>query len=216
MPNPLTFTPTPLQLQVIDRVVAKVEPEYPGMFSPETVRRFVVEALPAFADSESEAYLEFVLLRFSKQSLWAYGKAEGLIVSDRPTVLFLCVHNAGRSQMALGWTKRLAGMAVNVLSGGSEPASKVNPVAVAAMEEVGVDISLEFPKPWNDHTIKAADVVITMGCGDACPLFPGRRYLDWELEDPAGQGMDTVRRIRDEIKGRVIGLLTELNVEIRA
>ena len=130
----------------------------------------------------------------------------------RPAVLFACVHNAGRSQMALGWFNHLAGDRAVAWSGGSEPGVEVNPAAVAAMAEVGIDIATEYPKPWTEEIIRAADVVITMGCGDACPIFPGRRYEDWPLEDPAGQGVEAVRRIRDEIEGRVRALLGQLNV----
>jgi protein-tyrosine-phosphatase len=131
-----------------------------------------------------------------------------------PTVLFLCVHNAGRSQMALGWFEHLAGDRAVAWSGGSEPGNEVNPAAIAAMAEIGIDISKEFPKPWTDEIVQAADVVITMGCGDACPLYPGKRYEDWELEDPAGQSIDTVRPIRDEIGSRVRALLDSLGVPI--
>jgi arsenate reductase len=129
-----------------------------------------------------------------------------------PTVLFLCVHNAGRSQMALGWFQHLAGDRAVAWSGGSEPASEVNPTAIAAMAEVGIDIRREFPKPWTDEIVQAADVVVTMGCGDACPFFPGKRYEDWELDDPAGKSIDTVRPIRDEIGRRVRELLASLGV----
>jgi arsenate reductase len=121
---------------------------------------------------------------------------------EAPNVLFLCVHNAGRSQMALGWFNHLAGGRAVAWSGGSEPGPEVNPSAVAAMAEVGIDITGEFPKPWTDEIVRAADVVITMGCGDACPYFAGKRYEDWELEDPAGQSVDAVRPIRDEIDVR--------------
>ncbi len=133
---------------------------------------------------------------------------------DRPTVLFLCVHNAGRSQMALGWFRHLAGDRAIAMSGGSEPAREVNPVAVRAMAEVGIDITGEQPKRWTDEIVRAADVVVTMGCGDACPLFPGKRYEDWTLEDPAGQGVERVRPIRDEIEQRVRTLLASLDVPV--
>ncbi|MCU1462482.1 MAG: protein-tyrosine-phosphatase [Acidimicrobiales bacterium] len=131
-----------------------------------------------------------------------------------PAVLFLCVHNAGRSQMALGWFTHLAGDRALAWSGGSEPADEINPSAVAAMAEVGIDITGEFPKPWTDEIVRAADVVITMGCGDACPFYPGTRYEDWELDDPAGQGLDAVRPIRDEIERRVRVLLASLDVSL--
>ena len=129
-------------------------------------------------------------------------------------MLFLCVHNAGRSQMALGWFNHLAGDRAIAWSGGSEPADHINPSAIRAMAEVGIDITGEFPKPWTDEIVRAADVVITMGCGDACPVFPGKRYEDWQLEDPAGQDVEAVRPIRDEIERRVRGLLDSLGVTV--
>ena len=132
------------------------------------------------------------------------------MTSPRPTVLFVCVHNAGRSQMAAGFLTQLAGDRVEVLSAGSEPAGQVNPVAVEAMREVGVDIAREQPKLLREGAVRAADVVITMGCGDACPVYPGKRYQDWELEDPAGRPLAEVRAIRDEIRTRVEALVEEL------
>ena len=131
-----------------------------------------------------------------------------------PAVLFLCIHNAGRSQMALGWFRHLAGDRAIAWSGGSEPGKEVNPSAVAAMAEVGIDITGEYPKPWTDEVVRAADVVVTMGCGDACPYYPGKRYEDWELEDPAGQDVAAVRPIRDEIRERVVALLASLQVPV--
>jgi arsenate reductase len=129
-----------------------------------------------------------------------------------PSVLFLCVHNAGRSQMAAGWTRRLAGDRVAVYSGGSEPAETVNRAAVAAMAEVGIDIASARPRRWSEADVRRADVVVTMGCGDECPYVPGTRYLDWDLEDPAGRPVEDVRPVRDEIERRVRGLLAELGV----
>lgn len=133
---------------------------------------------------------------------------------DVPAVLFLCVHNAGRSQMALGWFRHLAGDNATAWSGGSEPVDAINPTAVAAMAEVGIDIRAEFPKPWTDEVVRAADVVVTMGCGDACPFYPGKRYEDWQLDDPAGQPIEAVRPIRDEIGRRVAALLSSLDVPV--
>ncbi|SCL32021.1 arsenate reductase [Micromonospora rhizosphaerae] len=129
---------------------------------------------------------------------------------SKPSVLFVCVHNAGRSQMAAGWLRHLGGDAVEVRSAGSEPAEQINPMAVEAMREVGIDITANKPKILDYATAEASDVLITMGCGDVCPVFPGKRYEDWKLDDPAGQGLDTVRRIRDEIRSRVENLLAEL------
>ncbi len=134
-------------------------------------------------------------------------------MGDIPVVIFLCVHNAGRSQMAMGWMQDLAGDRIEVRSGGSNPGTEVNPSAVAAMQEVGIDISSAQPKAWTDETIAAADVIVTMGCGDTCPVFPGKRYLDWELADPAGKGVAQVRPVRDEIEQHVRGLMAELGVQ---
>ena len=131
-------------------------------------------------------------------------------MSGRPSVLFVCVHNAGRSQMAAGYLTALAGDRIEVRSAGSEPADQINPVAVEAMSEEGIDITAEEPTVLTTDDVRSSDVVITMGCGDACPIFPGKRYEDWELEDPAGQGIDAVRRIRDDIRGRIETLLAEL------
>ncbi|MCV2488372.1 arsenate reductase ArsC [Geodermatophilus sp. YIM 151500] len=131
-------------------------------------------------------------------------------MSRRPSVLFVCVHNAGRSQMAAGWLRHLAGGSVEVRSAGSLPGDRVNPAAVAAMAEVGIDISAQQPKVLTTDAVEASDVVITMGCGDACPVFPGKRYLDWQLDDPAGKGVEAVRPIRDEIERRVRTLVAEL------
>jgi arsenate reductase len=130
----------------------------------------------------------------------------------KPTVLFVCVHNAGRSQMAAGWLRHLAGDTVEVRSAGSEPADQINPAAVDAMREVGIDITGQTPTKLTSDAAEESDVIITMGCGDACPVFPGKRYEDWKLDDPAGQGIDTVRPIRDAIRTRIEKLLTDLNI----
>ena len=132
--------------------------------------------------------------------------------NDKPAVLFLCTHNAGRSQMAAGWLRALSGGAVGVYSGGSSPGDGVNPVAVAAMAEVGIDIAEAQPQKWTDAMVRVADVIVSMGCGDTCPVYPGKRYLDWELDDPHGAGIDAVRPIRDEIEVRIRGLLGELGI----
>src|SRR5690554_5107418 len=136
----------------------------------------------------------------------------GAVSDARPSALFVCVHNAGRSQMAAGFLRHLSGGAVEVRSAGSMPADRINPVAVEAMLELGIDIREERPKVLTTEAVQASDVVITMGCGDACPIFPGKRYEDWELEDPAGQGLESVRPIRDEIRSRVLTLIDELGL----
>lgn len=142
--------------------------------------------------------------------------ASKTIVSSKPSVLFVCVHNAGRSQMAAGFLRALGGDLVQVLSAGSAPGQTVNPVAVEAMAEEGIDISGAIPALLTTDAVRESDVVITMGCGDACPVFPGKRYEDWVLEDPAGQGIEVVRRIRDEIRERIVTLLSELGIEPRS
>ena len=138
------------------------------------------------------------------------------MTADRPSVVFLCVHNAGRSQMAAGWLRHLGGDHVDVFSGGSDPGEQVNPSAVAAMREVGVDISHAAPQRWTDEVVANADVVVTMGCGDTCPVFPGVRYDDWPIPDPAGMGVDDVRPIRDELRVRVEQLMTSLDIPVSA
>jgi arsenate reductase (thioredoxin) len=174
------------------------------------VQRYLDDSLDKLATAAYVDYVPLLAERFARERLTAIAKMEGALVSDTPTVLFLCVHNAGRSQMAAGWLRHLAGDRVTVLSGGSAPAETINPSAVEAMAERGIDITDQFPKPWTDETVGVADVIVTMGCGDACPVLPGKRYLDWELEDPAGKGVASVRPIRDDIERRVRGLMAEL------
>jgi protein-tyrosine-phosphatase len=189
--------------------------EFTGTFGVETIEQFLVTSYDQFAANATiPTYLPLMAERFARQRLKALAKVEGKSGTGLPTVLFLCVHNAGRSQMALGWFNALAGDRAVAWSGGSEPGTEINPSAVAAMAEVGIDITQEYPKPWTAEIVQAADVVVTMGCGDACPFYPGTRYEDWELEDPAGQGVDAVRPIRDEIEQRVRALLASLDVPI--
>ena len=186
---------------------------FEGTFGAETIERFLSASYDQFADRATVAnFLPLLAERFARQRLTALAKVEGKALDGKPVVLFLCTHNAGRSQMALGFFAHHAGDAATAWSGGSEPGVEVNPSAVAAMAERGIDISGEFPKPWTDEIVQAADVVITMGCGDACPMFPGKRYEEWTLEDPAGREVDDVRPIRDEIEGRVLSLLAALKV----
>src|SRR5262245_32525323 len=191
--------------------------EFEGVFGSETIERFLHSSFDQFADEATvQQFLPLLAERFARQRLQALAKVEGLHDDGKPVVLFLCVHNAGRSQMALGFFNHYAGGNAIAWSGGSEPGSQVNTAAVAAMGERGIDISAEYPKPWTDETVRAADVVITLGCGDACPLFPGKRYEEWELDDPAGLTTDDVRPIRDEIERRVRKLLDELDVPVHA
>jgi arsenate reductase (thioredoxin) len=197
----------------ISSAVATLKDEFSGVFGPATIERFLVTSYDQFAGHATVAtFLPLMAERFARQRLKALAKVEGKADDGVPIVLFLCVHNAGRSQMALGWFQHLAGDRALAWSGGSEPGKEVNPSAMLAMAEVGIDISGEFPKPWTDEIVRAADVVVTMGCGDACPLFPGKRYEDWELDDPAGQDVEAVRPIRDQIEQRVRHLLDDLGV----
>ncbi|WP_433358719.1 arsenate reductase ArsC [Streptosporangium sp. CA-115845] len=186
--------------------------EFTGTFSSETIERFLHTSYDQFATRAVVAnFLPLLAERFARQRLHALARVEGR--SDgRPIVLFLCVHNAGRSQMALGFFQHLAGEHAVGWSGGSKFAVEVNSAAIASMAEAGIDISREFPKPWTEEIVRAADVVVTMGCGDSCPIFPGKRYLDWELEDPAGKSVEEVRPIREEIERRVRALLADLDV----
>ena len=203
-----------LDVQLALRTAAKnLHEEFDGIFGTETIELFLHTSYDQFADRATVVnFLPLLAERFAKQRLKALAKVEGKHDDGLPTVLFLCVHNAGRSQMALGWFNRLAGDQAVAWSGGSEPGKEINPSALLAMEEVGIDITQEFPKPWTDEIVRAADAVVTMGCGDACPIFPGKRYEDWELDDPEGKGVDAVRPIRDEIGERVRKLLADLGV----
>jgi arsenate reductase (thioredoxin) len=191
--------------------------EFTGIYGAETIERFLYSSYDQFAATSTVPnYLPLLAERFARQRLTALAHVEGLRHEDRPIVLFLCTHNAGRSQMALGFFQHLAGDRALAWSGGSTPGNEVNPAAVAAMAERGINIAGEYPKPWTDEVVRAADVVITMGCGDACPIFPGKRYEDWTLDDPAGMPVEQVRLIRDEIERNVRRLLDELAVPAAA
>jgi arsenate reductase len=203
------------QQLALKSAAARLAEQFDGVFGPETIERFLTSSYDQFASRATATnFLPIMAERFARQRLNALARVEGKANDGLPTVLFLCVHNAGRSQMALGWFDHLAGDRAVAWSGGSEPGNEVNPSAIAAMAEIGIDIAAEFPKPWTDEIVQAADVVVTMGCGDACPLFPGKRYEDWVLEDPAGMGLDSVRPIRDEIGRRVRELLASLDVPV--
>ncbi|HET6295240.1 MAG TPA: arsenate reductase ArsC [Kribbella sp.] len=186
---------------------------FAGIYGSETIERFLHSSYDQFATGSTiPNFLPLLAERFARQRLTALARVEGHTNDGRPVVLFLCVHNAGRSQMALGFFEHLAGDSAIAWSGGSEPGVEVNPAAIAAMAERGIDISAEYPKPWTDEIVRAADVVVSMGCGDACPIFPGKRYEDWILDDPDGLDTEQVRPVRDEIERRVRLLLAELNV----
>jgi protein-tyrosine-phosphatase len=185
--------------------------EFTGVFSPETVDECLQEAAVALMNQAPiDTQVAVLAERLARERLRAAAQTKGAIVKDVPEVLFVCVHNAGRSQMAAALLDHHADGRVHVRSASSTPANEVNPAVVQAMDEIGLDLSKEFPKPLTTDVVEAADVVVTMGCGDACPVFPGKRYLDWELPDPAGKTLEEVRPIRDEIDRRVRQLLNEL------
>jgi len=194
----------------------RLREKFEGIFGVETIERFLYSSYDEMAPHATvRYYLALFAERFAHERLTALAKLEGHpVTGGAPIVLFLCTHNAGRSQMALGWLTHLAGDKAVAWSGGSDPTSEMNPAAVAAMAEVGIDISSEFPKPWTDEVVRAADVVVTMGCGDACPIFPGKDYQDWDVPDPAGQPVEAVRPIRDELGQRVRTLLEHLQVPV--
>jgi arsenate reductase len=186
--------------------------EFAGIFNVETVYRYMQESLAWLPNVRLTDYIHIFAGRFAREGLKALAQTEGHLTKEMPVILYLCTHNAGRSQMAAAFTAHLGGDRVSVMSAGSTPAKEVNAVAVQAMAELGIDISQELPKPVTDEVVEAADVVVTMGCGDACPVYPGKRYLDWDVSDPAGQPIEVIRQIRDSIRDRVEQLLRELGV----
>lgn len=194
----------------LERALERLTEEFAGTFSGETVERYMTESLQALTGARVKDFVPLFAHRFARERLRALGQAEGRIAKDVPEVLFVCVQNAGRSQMAAAMLDHLAEGRVHVRSAGSAPAEQINPDVVTAMSELGIDISKEFPKPMTDEVVAAADAVITMGCGDACPVYPGKRYLDWDLPDPAGKPVDQVRPIVDEIDRRARALVAEL------
>ena len=192
----------------LEKGLETLRSEFQGIFSAETVERFMAESLEALSGARVKDYVPLFVHRFARERLRALGQVEGTIAKDVPEVLFVCVQNAGRSQMAAALLDHYAEGRVHVRSAGSAPADQLNPNVVAAMTELGIDLSKEFPKPMTDEVVKAADAVITMGCGDACPIYPGKRYEDWEVADPVEADLDGVRRIRDDIDERVRRLLS--------
>jgi protein-tyrosine-phosphatase len=195
----------------LHRLADDLAARFAGVFARETVDRYVYESYTALArTAHVTTHLPVLAGRFATERLTALAQAKGAVTHDVPEVLFVCVQNAGRSQMAAGLVHLRAGSRVHVRSAGSQPAAAIDEAVVAAMAEVGVDITAEFPKPLTDDVVRAADVVVTMGCGDACPVYPGKRYLDWQVRDPAGLTIGAVRAIRDDIDARVRALLADL------
>ena len=203
------------QTLALKTAATRLESEFEGVFGRETIEHFLTSSYDQFAPKATVAtFLPLLAERFARQRLHAFSRVEGFVNDGKPVVLFLCVHNAGKSQMALGLFDKLAGDRAVAWSGGSEPGGSLNKYSVAAMAEVGIDITQEFPKPWTEETLRAADVIVTMGCGDSCPVYPGKRYLDWTFEAPPGNSIENVRPVRDAIEAKVRGLLTELGIDV--
>jgi len=200
----------PVTQHHVQQAAERLAEEFAGIFSEETIARYIAESLDLLGGSSINVFVPVLAHRFARERLRALAQAKGTIVKEQPEVLFVCVQNAGRSQMAAGLVKLRSEGRVQVRSAGSAPADAINPAVLEAMTELGVDMEEEFPKPLTDEVVQAADVVITMGCGDACPIYPGKRYEDWELDDPAGADLAAVRVIRDDIDARVQRLIAEL------
>jgi arsenate reductase len=200
----------PVTQHHINQAADRLADEFLGTFSQETIARYMAELTDLLGEAKINVFVPVLAHRFCRERLKALAQAEGIVDKAQPEVLFVCVHNAGRSQMAAGLLKLRSEGRIHVRSAGSTPAEEINPHAIAALEELGVDMSEAFPKPLTDEVVRAADVVITMGCGDACPIYPGKHYEDWALDDPAGEDLQTVRRIRDELDQRIQKLMSEL------
>ncbi|MBH0055026.1 arsenate reductase ArsC [Salinibacterium sp. SWN139] len=196
---------------VLRRGAERLAVQYDGLVSEETIERVLFESYAALArTAKVSTHLASLSYRFAHDRLAALAQAKGVIPKTVPEVLFVCVQNSGRSQMAAAWLRELGKGRVHVRSAGSEPGASILSLVVDAMAEEGIALTDDFPKPLTDDVVRAADAVITMGCGDACPIYPGKRYLDWQLTDPADLDLDGVRRVRDEIRARVEELLREI------
>lgn len=196
---------------VLSRAAQNLAAKYAGVFSPQTVERYVFESYAALRrTARIHTHLSALATRFAGDRLTALAQSQGAVPKDVPEILFICVHNAGRSQMAAALLNHHGNGRVHVRSAGSAPTGEINPQVVEALTEIGIDLGAEFPKPLTDDVVAAADVVVSMGCGDACAVYPGERYLDWTIEDPAGQPLKVVRTIRDDLDTRVRSLLTNL------
>lgn len=200
----------PVTRRHVERAAEGLQEEFAGIFSVETIARYIADSTDRLSDSKINVFVPVLAHRFARERLMALAQSQGDIVKEMPEVLFVCVHNSGRSQMAAGLVKLRSNGRIHVRSAGSDPGESINPAVIEVMGELGVDMSQEFPKPLTDEVVAAADAVITMGCGDACPIYPGKKYEDWKLDDPAGQDVTTVRRIRDELDAHVQRLIGEL------
>ena len=200
----------PVTLHHIEKLTDGLVDDFVEIFSRGTIERYVSESVDLLGGARFNDFVPVLSYRFTRERLKALAQADGIVTKEQPEVLFVCVHNAGRSQMAAGLVRLRSRGAIHVRSAGSAPAETINPAVIEAMEELGIDMAEEFPKPLTDEVVRAADVVITMGCGDACPIYPGKRYEDWVLDDPAEQDLETVRGIRDELDARVRALVADL------
>ena len=208
-----THVMTPAEQKVLQAAARDLHARFRGVFGEESIHALLLDSYQELAGTATVTrWLAVGAERYARQRLEALAHAQDRGAGAVPAVLFLCVHNAGRSQMALGWFTRLAAGRAVAWSAGAAPAGQVNPAAVTAMAEAGIDITAEFPKPWAGEFWQAADMVVTMGCGDACPLVPGKQYEDWELDDPDGKTLEQVRLIRDQVRDRVTGLLGRLGI----
>ena len=207
---------SPLMQGALEEAERELAGRFRGVFSEETVHRILEESYELIGERPTVGpnFMPIFVKRFARERLEAVAQAEGLAAKALPEVLFVCEHNSGRSQMAAALTHELSNGEVAVRSAGSHPSEKIDPTVVVAMSELGVDVRMEFPKPLTDEVVRAADVVVTLGCGDACPVYPGKRYEDWPVADPAGQPLEAVRRIRYDIHHHVTELLEELKIPI--
>jgi protein-tyrosine-phosphatase len=204
----------------LDRAIAELTEEFHGIFSTNTINRFVEESYVMLTSEKRNVtgpnFIGLIVDRFARDRLYALAHAEGRVEKDRPEVLYVCVHNAGRSQIAAALTRHMSDAWISVRSAGSQPGEQVHPLVVRAMEEIGIDVTQAFPKPLTDEVVRAADIVVTMGCGDACPIYPGTHYEDWEIADPSGMDIEGVRAVREEIRERVKSVLARVAPAVHA
>ncbi len=209
---------SPLMRSALEDATRTLAGRFRGIFSPETVAGVVQDSYELIGDRPTVGpnFMPIFIERFASERLEAVAQADGLVAKALPEVLFVCEHNSGRSQMAAALAHELSGGAIAVRSAGSHPTERIDPVVIDAMSEFGIDVQMEFPKPLTDEVVRAADVVVTLGCGDACPIYPGKRYEDWPVADPAGQSPEVVRRIRYDLYHHVSDLLDTLRIPVEA
>ncbi|HEX8975604.1 MAG TPA: arsenate reductase ArsC [Solirubrobacteraceae bacterium] len=207
---------SPLMRSALEEAQRELAGSFRGVFSEETITRVLDDSYRLIGERSTVGpnFMPIFVKKFARERLQAVAQSDGLVAKALPEVLFICVRNAGRSQMAAALAHEISNGQVAVRSAGSDPTEKIHPVVVEAMNELGIDVRMEFPKPLTDEVVRAADIVITLGCGDACPLFPGKRYEDWDIDDPADRPIEAVRRIRYDIHHHVTDLLESLNIAV--